>query len=242
MDASPSIHWLLDRLRSVDATAPRLIWYGPDAERIELSGRVLDNWIAKTSNLLVEELDAVPGTRVGLQLPGHWKTLVWTAACWQVGAVPVDLQGSASESVDILVSDSDADPANPSAQLLVLVALGALDLKWAGTLPAGAVDYAAEVRGYGDEFLDGVPADPNQVVLEHTGVSVSVPALFASSSAAHWTPAGVLMVPAAAPLHTILSAAAHSWSTAGTLIMTHSGVDITAKLLSGERVTDRVEA
>ena len=36
---------------------PRLTWYAP-AERVELSGHVLDNWVTKTANLLVEEYDA----------------------------------------------------------------------------------------------------------------------------------------------------------------------------------------
>ena len=40
---------------------PRLTWYGDGPERIELSGAVLANWVAKTTNLLVEELDAAAG-------------------------------------------------------------------------------------------------------------------------------------------------------------------------------------
>ena len=53
---------LMSALRSGHSTSPRLTWYGPDSERVELSGRVLDNWVAKTSNLLQDELDAEPGT------------------------------------------------------------------------------------------------------------------------------------------------------------------------------------
>ena len=51
---------LMTSLRSGHATSPRLTWYGPDSERVELSGRVLDNWVAKTSNLLQDELDDRP--------------------------------------------------------------------------------------------------------------------------------------------------------------------------------------
>ena len=40
-----------------DPGRPRLTWYGPDAERVELSGKVLLNWVAKTANLLTDELD-----------------------------------------------------------------------------------------------------------------------------------------------------------------------------------------
>ena len=60
-------------------------------ERIELSGVSFANWVDKTSNLLVEELDVQPGGAVDLALakahPGHWVTLVWVLSCWQVGAV-----------------------------------------------------------------------------------------------------------------------------------------------------------
>ena len=37
---------LMTALRSGHSTSPRLTWYGPDAERVELSGRVLDNWVS----------------------------------------------------------------------------------------------------------------------------------------------------------------------------------------------------
>ncbi len=56
---------LMTALRSGQSTSPRLTWYGPDAERVELSGRVLDNWVAKTSNLFQDELDAEPGRGSG---------------------------------------------------------------------------------------------------------------------------------------------------------------------------------
>ena len=74
----------------IDAPAlgarPFLTWYGADGERIELSATVTANWVAKTTNLLVEELDAGPGTLVRLDLPPHWRTAVWALATWRVGA------------------------------------------------------------------------------------------------------------------------------------------------------------
>ena len=76
---------LMTALRSGHSTSPRLTWYGPDAERVELSGRVLDNWVAKTSNLLQDELDAEPGMRLRLDLPAHWKSVIWALAAWQLG-------------------------------------------------------------------------------------------------------------------------------------------------------------
>ena len=79
---------VLTRMRSVSTSSPRLVWHGADG-RIELSGRVFDNWVANSANLLVDELDATASTRISLDLPPHWKTLALAFACWQVGAVVV---------------------------------------------------------------------------------------------------------------------------------------------------------
>ena len=60
-------------------------------ERTELSGVSFANWVDKTSNLLVDELMIDPADHgragPGRDHPGHWVTLVWQLACWQVGAV-----------------------------------------------------------------------------------------------------------------------------------------------------------
>jgi uncharacterized protein (TIGR03089 family) len=66
---------------------PFLTWYD-DArdQRVELSYKTFDNWIAKTANLLVEELGAGPGDRVAAVLADHWQTVVVLAACWRAGA------------------------------------------------------------------------------------------------------------------------------------------------------------
>jgi uncharacterized protein (TIGR03089 family) len=66
---------------------PLLTWYhGALGQRVELSARTFGNWVAKTANLLVEELGLGPGDRVGLLLPSHWQAPVALAACWRAGA------------------------------------------------------------------------------------------------------------------------------------------------------------
>ena len=79
---------LPDLLRGLvaDPGRPRVTWYGPGGERVELSGKTLLNWVSKTANLLVAELDAEPGTTVGLDLPAHWRTVSWVLATWAAGA------------------------------------------------------------------------------------------------------------------------------------------------------------
>jgi len=149
---------LLARLRASDPGRPRLTWYGADGERVELSARVLENWVAKTANLLVEELDAVPGTRVHLALPAHWRSLVWVLAVAAVGAEP----GGPAEA-DVVVTDQPGLP-GPAGALLVVVTLPALALRAGSALPARALDYNAEVAGYGDSVPVVAGAPPVEVV------------------------------------------------------------------------------
>ena len=159
---------LLQALRTLNPTAPRLTWYGPDSERVELSGRVLDNWVAKTANFLVDALDAEPGTVVAVDVPVHWRSLVWLLATWAVGATAVAGSGGVG-CADIVATTDPAAAATSIAAaraagtggnpFLVAVALPALSMRWMGVLPEGAVDYSGEVRAHADEFFaDDVPA------------------------------------------------------------------------------------
>lgn len=127
-----------------DPGRPRLTWYG-DGERVELSGHVLDNWVTKTANLLVEEYQAGPGTQVLVDLPVHWRTLVWAMAVWRVGAAVVLPAGSAP-AADVVVTDR---PAGHGGEV-VAVALPALARSFDGDLPDDVLDAAATVLGYGD--------------------------------------------------------------------------------------------
>src|SRR6478609_4494665 len=82
---------LLRRLVASDPGRPRVTVYDDTdsptrGERIELSARVLANWVAKAANLLRDDLDAGPGSVVLLDLPPHWRTLYWAFAAWSVGA------------------------------------------------------------------------------------------------------------------------------------------------------------
>lgn len=144
---------LLDRLQRSDPGRPRLTWYGDPGERVELSARVLANWVAKTANLLVEEFDAAPGTTIALALPpAHWKTLILGLAISATGAVTVDA-GTANADVRIT-----ADPA-PGADLVV--ALAPLARRHEQEV-GDALDHAAIITGYDDVF---VPVTPDTELL-----------------------------------------------------------------------------
>jgi uncharacterized protein (TIGR03089 family) len=140
---------LADLVRA-DATRPRVTFYddapGPTrGERIELSGRVLANWVAKAGNALQEEYDAAPGTRVRLDLPAlHWRTAYWALAVWSVGATVSLVEGDA----DLTVTDDPQAGADG-----VVVTLAALARSHPGPLPAGAMDEARELATYGDQLV-----------------------------------------------------------------------------------------
>jgi uncharacterized protein (TIGR03089 family) len=160
-----------DVLRRVtaDPGRPRVTWYGTGGERIELSGAVLTNWVAKTTNLLVEEFDAGPGVRVGLDLPAHWRTAVWALAAWRCGAEVV--VGPGVDDADVVVTDRPAD--HDGASQLVAVALPALARRFDGAVPPGAVDAAGAVMTYGDVIGWAPEVDPARAALSGPGTAVA---------------------------------------------------------------------
>ncbi len=155
---------VLAALVRADPGLPRLTWYDDEAgERIELSAAVLSNWVAKAANLLQDDADAGPRTRVRLTLAPHWRALYWAMATWSVGATLV--LGPADAPSDVLVA---ADPlvSGTHAGYAVHVTLAALARSNPNT-PPGVVDEARELATYGDQFepyAGPAPDDPALVV------------------------------------------------------------------------------
>lgn len=146
---------VLADLLADDATRPALTFYddtaGPtEGERIELSRKVLNTWVAKAANALQEGFDVQPGTVVRLDLPApHWRTLYWALAVWSVGAtVTVD----AHEGADVLVTTAPDSPDAEDADEVIAVALPALAREFGATLRSGVMDEAREIASYGDDF------------------------------------------------------------------------------------------
>lgn len=140
-----------------DAAQP-LITYYDDAtgERIELSGTTLANWAAKTANLLRDECDVEPGSQVAVALPTHWQTLAVLLGAWWCGAEVV----TEPAGTDVVCCDQDRLAAALDSDAGVVVALS-LDAFGAGltNLPDGVIDYATEVRLYGDTFAPSGSGD-----------------------------------------------------------------------------------
>jgi uncharacterized protein (TIGR03089 family) len=150
-----SVPELLRRMIAEDPGRPRVTWYGPDSERVELSAKTLENWVAKTANFLLDEVDAEAGTTIGLDLPVHWRSVVWLLAGWSVGAhlvVPPDAMLPGTARLDAVVTPHVAAPPSVVTGALVVVALPALATRYSGDLPPGGIDAATEVRLQPDAF------------------------------------------------------------------------------------------
>jgi uncharacterized protein (TIGR03089 family) len=142
---------LLDPLMAADPMGPRITYYDDaTGERIELSTVTLANWAAKTGNLLRDELNAGPGSRVAVLLPAHWQTAAVLLGVWWVGAEAV-LDGDADIAMCTADRLSDADDAVGVGEIAVL----SLDPfgKPVADLPVGLTDYATAVRVHGDQIL-----------------------------------------------------------------------------------------
>ena len=163
---------------------PHLTWYGgPDgSERVELSGHVLANWVAKTANFLDEE-GVGEGDVVVVDLPVHWRAVVWVWAAWIRGAAVsfVPDGGSAGGADDdggsgggddggggaaVVATDRPERHAGREA-VVVAVSLAPLALRWDGELPPGAMD-GGEIMGQADVLVM-----PGAVVRGETAVADS---------------------------------------------------------------------
>lgn len=171
---------LLTTLQRSDAARPRITSYDDTdsptrGERIELSARVLSNWVAKAANALQEEYDIEPGSRVLLALPPHWRTAYWSLAVWAVGGTVV-LDGS--EPAEVCVSDDPALLAefiesSGAGAGAILVTLAALARRADAEVHDGVMDEAAQLATYADQFEPWVEADDEDPALVVDGETLA---------------------------------------------------------------------
>ncbi|WP_237199348.1 TIGR03089 family protein [Rothia nasimurium] len=130
--------------------SPALLWYSVPGERIELSGRVFDNWVAKTANFLVDECEVEPGSLLALPQRLHWRSLVLAAAGLRVGATLTwELQAGA----DVRAAFDMSELEDAEEEYLLAVAAEPLAPRFMGQLPSEVLDYAAEVRSHPDVYV-----------------------------------------------------------------------------------------
>ncbi|GEM_PF-2795784 len=131
-------------------TAPALTWYGADG-RMELSGKVAANHMAKIAGYLADEVWLDEGSRLLLDLPSHWKTCLWG-----LGGMLAGLEvaiGTTADTPDGVITNHPET--SPDADNVIALDLGPLALSWMGDpLASGVFDGSAEVMGSPDQLMD----------------------------------------------------------------------------------------
>lgn len=232
-------HQALGQLVEDDATRPAITFYddtpGPtQGERIEISRRVLGNWVAKAANALQEGLDVQRGSVVLLDLPcPHWRTAYWALAVWAVGAT---LTLDPHEGADVLVTTDPDSSTAEDADEVVAVTLAALAREYPGDLRTGVMDEAKEVSSFGDSFYAWDEPEPDDDALVHDGERTTYEDLFAP---AQW-PAGSRVLVADESAYALLRHVLHAVATGSSLVFVRgSQPDLDDHRMRSEGVTLR---
>jgi uncharacterized protein (TIGR03089 family) len=147
-----------------DPTRPLLTFYDDGSgERTELSGATLGNWVAKTANMLVDDLGLEPGEWAAVGLPPHWQTSAVLLACWTVGLAVTTSPDPAEVAFLTVATAGDEWPA-VERYVLGLHPFG-LPLQ---SVPEGGLDFTSEVRTHGDHFSAREPVTPATPALRWT--------------------------------------------------------------------------
>lgn len=172
---------LLDLLES--RPQPALIWYGAgeQQERVELSGRVLQNWTVKLIGLFSQESEIDDDAAVLLDAAAHWKAAAVLLASGALGWEISLIEPGASQNDDdtraatvsalepgLIITDRPGDWTGTGALAhalgeaeLAALSPGLLDASFEEStgqrLPAWALDVSAEVRQHPDQLPAPLP-------------------------------------------------------------------------------------
>ncbi len=166
---------LLARRVRVDAPRPLLTFYDDaTGERTELSAATVDNWVAKTSNLLVDTVGINPGDLVRVDLPPHWQTAVVLLASWSAGAdVIVGRSGPDADGdppAAVFLAEDALDAAFPAGDGTEIVALSMRPMNGRLARPVpGVLDFAAEILAHGDRFTPPPPPANQRTLVRLAG-------------------------------------------------------------------------
>ncbi|MEW2376241.1 TIGR03089 family protein [Micromonospora sp. NPDC047812] len=148
---------------ATDPTRPLLTWYDDaTGERTELSGATLANWVAKTANLLVDEVAVGPGDVAGVLLPPHWQTAAVLLGCWSAGLTVADTPGDVDVLFAAATRVAEADAWSAGERYVLALDPFALPMR---QVPPGFADYVSEVRAHGDHFSPYAKGGPVEAEL-----------------------------------------------------------------------------
>lgn len=154
-----------------DPAGPLLTYYDDAGdERTELSATTLENWVAKTANLLTDGLGLDTGARLAVVLPPHWQTAGILLGAWAAGHLVVDYPDIDAPMQPHAVFCTETDLESYADLDCDVVGL-TLDPWGRGLSPQWrrVTDYAQEIGIYGDQFRSSIP------------VAATAPALTAGS-------------------------------------------------------------
>jgi len=186
--AAVQLPWqLVDARIAADAAGLLVTAYvdGAEPDRIDLTGTTWATWVAKTANLLVDDLGldvtADPPPTVAVDLRPHWQGAVWAEAANRVGAVlalgPAAVASGPEVAVVAPAGVADALAGSPGD--LLVAPLRPMNAVHDGPLPSGVLDYSAEVAAHGDRFLPAMRQyrEDDAAVLARAGALVDTAGL-----------------------------------------------------------------
>jgi len=152
---------------------PFLTYYDDHTgERVELSYATFDNWVAKTANLIQDELALAPGDEVAILLPTHWQTPIWLLACWTAGVVATvgEDPGAAERAAAVVAGPDRLQEALACKGERIALALRPLGAPFP-SVPQGFTDYAAVAPAQPDAFTPYAPITADTPALVADGGS-----------------------------------------------------------------------
>jgi uncharacterized protein (TIGR03089 family) len=201
---------LLAAAVTADPAGPLLTYYDDaTGERTELSAATLDNWVAKTANLLVDGHALGPGDRAAVLLPPHWQTAAVLLGCWSAGLTVSGTLAGGHVEIAFVAADR-LDGARGGADEVYGLSLAPLAAPMRPGPPPGVSDYPVEVRAYGDSY-SGPPTPPGPTAGAEPGFAGRAAALGIRAgdrvlidAAAHPDPVDWLLAPLAAGASIVL--------------------------------------
>ncbi|WP_159614335.1 TIGR03089 family protein [Glutamicibacter sp. JC586] len=215
------------------SASPWLTWYSHSGERIELSGRVFDNWVAKSANLLGDLYDLDEQSVVVVDLDAHWKSLVLALAALHHGATLVDANHQEARGATLWITAAPNDENIPASSEILAVNPAALALSFGSDLGPVAEDFNATVRSYADQFYPSPVAAQTLALATGAGLAVGIQELFDKVA----EPKGTILVRADQPVLALLPYLVGQWKAGDAVVLVEDNFQVTERLRDGERIT-----
>lgn len=152
---------MLTPLLRANPASPRLTVYDETGgTRMEFSAQTLDNWAAKVANMLDEEFDLAPDSRVLVDVPVSWQAAVIAIGTCTASRSPELGDVEPSGQPGVVFTTPERASAWESVPDVVVVSpdpFGRGVVESGGELPIGTIDFGPTVRFYGDDYFGNSP-------------------------------------------------------------------------------------